>query len=110
MIDTLVYEKRRNERVALSIQVEVSYTDIHQQPQLERTHTLSVDEHGARIATASFHPVGQMIHLSIPHLGRSAHCFVRWCSAPANGAYEIGVEMEDQSNVWGVQERHMRCA
>src|SRR5207249_2769337 len=61
-----------------------------------------VDRHGARIASRTQHPAGSMIHLGIPHLGRAAHCRVIWCSAPVNGVYEVGVEMDAENNVWGV--------
>jgi hypothetical protein len=27
---------------------------------------------------------------------------VVWCSAPTNGSYEIGIELETPENVWGV--------
>jgi len=95
-------ETRRSSRLPLKIPVEISYIDAQSQPSLERTHTLVVDRHGARIASRSFHPVGSMIHLGVPHLGRSAHCRVIWCSAPANGIYEVGVEMDADANVWGI--------
>ena len=95
-------QPRRSSRLPLSIPVEISFTDSTGQARLERTHTVVVDRHGARMASRSGHPVGSMIHLGIPHLGRSAHCRVIWCSAPVNGVYEVGVEIDVDSNVWGV--------
>jgi hypothetical protein len=83
--------------------VELSYSDPEGRPNLERTHTLDVGRNGARIATRCFHAVGAMIRLGIPHLGRSAHCRVVWCSAPSNGIYQVGVQMETESNVWGIR-------
>jgi hypothetical protein len=93
---------RRTSRLQLSIPVEISYTDRNGEPRLERTHTLVIDRHGARIATRAFHQTGAMMHVAIPHLGRSAHCRVVWCSAPANGIFEVGVEMDADANIWGV--------
>jgi hypothetical protein len=95
-------EPRRSQRVPLSIEVEISHADQLGQPRLERTHTLEVARNGARIATRHFHPVGSMIHLGIPHLGRSSHCRVVWCLAPANGVHQIGVEMDADGDLWGV--------
>jgi hypothetical protein len=97
-------ENRRTRRSELNIPVELSYSDSQGQPRLERTHTLDVGRNGARIATRCFHPLGATIHLGIPHLGRSAHCRVVWCSAPSTGGiYQVGVQMEVESNVWGIR-------
>ena len=67
------------------IPVEIAYTDQRAQPALERTQTKDIARHGGII-----------------HLGRSAHTRVVWSSAPINGAYEVGVEVESPENVWGV--------
>jgi hypothetical protein len=72
------------------------------EPRLERTQTKDVNRHGARITSRSYHPLGSKINLGITHLGRSAHCRVVWCSAPSNGSYEVGIELETPENVWGV--------
>lgn len=93
---------RRSNRLPLHIPVEISYADAQGEPRLERTHTLSVDRHGARIASASQHAVGSMVHLAMLQAGRSAHCRVVWCSAPVNGLFEIGVEMDPGINLWGL--------
>ena len=84
------------------IPVELSYVDQDGQARLERTQTKDVNQHGARITSRSYHPIGSRINLGITHLGRSAHCRVAWCSAPSNGSYEVGIEMETPENVWGV--------
>ena len=93
---------RRSNRLPLQIPVEISYADAQGQPCLERTHTLSIDRHGAGIASRSQHPVGSMIHLGVLQMGRSAHCRVVWCSAPVRGGFEVGVEIDGGDNLWGV--------
>jgi hypothetical protein len=95
-------DSRRTVRLPMAIPVEISYTDQNGQPCLERTHTKDVDRHGARFTSRSYHQAGSKINLGITHLGRSAHCRVVWCSAPTNGSYEVGVELESPENVWGV--------
>jgi hypothetical protein len=94
-------DRRRSNRLPFQIPVEISYTDAQGQPRLERTHTLSVDRNGARIATQSYHPAGNMIHLGLLQFGRSAHCRVVWCSA-ISGAFEVGVEMATDGDLWGL--------
>lgn len=84
------------------IPVEISYTDQSGQPRLERTQTKDVNRHGARLTSRSCLPLGSKVSLVIPHLGRTAHCRVVWCSAPSNGSYELGLEMETPENVWGL--------
>ena len=95
-------DDRRTSRVPLAIPVEISYTDQDGQPRLERTETKDVNRSGARVTSRSPHRLGDQINLGIPNLGRSAHCRVVWCSAPSNGSYEIGLELETPENVWGV--------
>ena len=95
-------DARRTVRLPLVIPVEISYTDRDGQPRLERTQTKDVDRNGARITSRTYHQVGSKINLGITHLGRSAHCRVVWCSAPTNGSFEVGVELETSENVWGV--------
>jgi hypothetical protein len=96
-------DSRRTARLPLVIPVEISYADQNGRPCLERTQTKDVDRHGARLTSRSYHPEGRKINLGITHLGRSAHTRVVWCSAPINGFYEVGVELESPENVWGVQ-------
>jgi hypothetical protein len=86
----------------MAIPVEISYTDQNGQPCLERTQTKDVDRHGARLTSRNHHQTGSKITLGITHLGHSAHCRVVWCSAPTNGSYEVGLELESQEDVWGV--------
>ena len=95
-------DARRTVRLPMVIPVEISYTDRNGQPALERTQTKDIDRHGARFMSRAYHPEGSKICMGIMHLGRSAHCRVVWCSAPINGAYEVGVELESPENVWGV--------
>ena len=95
-------DARRSQRLPLTIPVEIAYTDQNGQPRLERTQTKEVDRHGCRLMSRCYHPEGSKINLGITHLGRSAHCRVVWCSAPVNGMYEVGVELESPENVWGV--------
>lgn len=95
-------DNRRTQRIPVSMAIEISYADAQGTPRLERTHTLEVGRNGARLASRSFHQTGSMIHVGIPQLGRSAHTRVVWCSAPANGLYEVGVEMDPSSDLWGL--------
>src|SRR5258708_2418252 len=93
---------RRTNRLPLQIPVEISYADAQGHSRLERTNTLSVDRHGARIASMMQHPIGSTIHLGVPHIGRSACCRVVWCSAPVGRIFEVGIEMDTDANLWGL--------
>ncbi len=86
----------------MAIPVEISYIDHSGTPRLERTQTKDVSRHGARVVCHAYLPEGSRINLGVTHLGRSAHCRVAWCSAPANGAYEVGLELEAAENIWEV--------
>jgi hypothetical protein len=96
------FDARRTNRVPLVIPVEISFTDENSQARLERTHTKDVNRHGACVVSRSYHPEGRRINLGITHLGRSADTRVVRCSAPVNGNYEVGLELECAENVWGV--------
>jgi hypothetical protein len=98
------FDGRRSNRIPVKVPVEIAFADAHGQPRLERTHTLNVDRHGARIISRSQHPVGSMINLGVPQMGRSAHCRVVWCSAPVAGVFEVGLQMEDSVNIWGLHD------
>jgi hypothetical protein len=97
----MTIDSRRSNRLALHVPVEISYTDAQGQHRLERTHTLSVDRNGARIASQSNHPVGSIIHLGLLQAGRSAHGRVVWCSS-VSGAFEVGVEIATDDDLWGL--------
>jgi hypothetical protein len=95
-------DARRTVRLPVVIPVEISFTDENGQARLERTQTKDVNRHGACIISRSYHPEGRKINLGITHLGRSAQTRVVRCSAPTNGTYEVGLELECAENVWGV--------
>ena len=93
---------RRPDRLPLVIPVELAYADQNGKPCLERTQTKEVARHGARVLSRACLPEGSKVNMGVTHLGRSSHCRVVWCSAPVNGCYEVGLELESPENIWGV--------
>ncbi|MBI1955660.1 MAG: PilZ domain-containing protein [Acidobacteria bacterium] len=97
-------ESRRSSRVALSIPVEVTTVDSAGKPVRESATTQFVNEHGVCFCLGRCLPLGTEIVVSIPHLGREQRCKVVWVSKETNeqGQYEIGVELPQAGNFWGV--------
>ncbi len=96
--------ERRTERVQLKIAIDLSGKGADGQPFRERTFTLVINRHGARISSKSpLQPGSQII---ITNLERGVACpfrVIRWLIEAEGGSCEWGVEcLEPESNFWGI--------
>jgi len=96
---------RRSSRLSIVLPITIRGIDVTGQAFKENTWTIGVNKHGAKLAT--FHQLAQGDQISIenPVLGRSAKARVvrvgekRFPEDP----YEIGVELLEAQNIWGVR-------
>jgi hypothetical protein len=87
------------------IPITVHGTDNSGQVFRENTWTIGVNKQGAKIAT--FHPLrlGGQISVVNPVLGRTAKARVIWVGEKRfpEDPYEVGVELMEAQNVWGIK-------
>lgn len=96
---------RRSARLSMIIPITIHGTDNGGQAFRENTWTIGVNKQGAKIAT--FHPLllGSQISVVNPVLGRTAKARVIWVGEKRfpEDPYEVGVELVEAQNVWGVK-------
>jgi hypothetical protein len=87
------------------IPITIHGTDSSGQLFKENTWTIGVNKQGAKIAT--FHPLllGAQISVVNPVLGRTAKARVIWVGEKRfpEDPYEVGVELIEAQNVWGIK-------
>jgi hypothetical protein len=96
--------KRRSQRLVLRIPVEVSGKDANGAPFREKTHTLAVNRHGARIAlTAAVRLHAAVTITNVTSMKSALFTVVSCAEKPVSGAPEWGVECLDlDPNFWGL--------
>jgi PilZ domain-containing protein len=96
--------ERRTERVLLKIAIELSGKGADGQLFRERTFTLVVNRHGAKISSKS--PLQIRSEIIITNIERDVACpfrVIRWLFEDEGGSSEWGVEcLEPESNFWGI--------
>jgi len=96
---------RRSARLSIIVPITVHGTDATGQAFKENTWTISVNQHGGRIATFHRLAVDEQVSIENPLLGRSAKgrvngvCEKRFAEDP----YEVCIELLEAQNVWGVK-------
>lgn len=97
-------QKRRSERVLLSIPIEVRGINAAGQPFVEKTHTLMINRHGARIALKT--PLQPEARVTIVNRQSAMSCPFRVVvrtGKSLGGGPEWGVEcLEPDVNFWGI--------
>ena len=98
-------ELRRSSRISISIPLEVLGQDAQGSEIHAAATTKYVNKHGALVLADRAFPLNTEVTLQIPHQERSERAKVVWVSKEkdANGRSELGVELEDAENFWGVQ-------
>ena len=96
---------RRSARLSIIVPITVHGTDATGQAFKENTWTISVNQHGGRIATFHRLAVDEQVSIENPLLGRSAKGRVnRVCEKRfAEDPYEVCIELLEAQNVWGVK-------
>ena len=97
--------ERRSTRVALTIPIVIHGKDAHNRTFREETHTLIVNQHGAKLLTSRQLAVGAEIRIENPVAKSVARSNVVWVGTnrTANGMLEVGVQLAEAQNVWGIE-------
>lgn len=96
--------KRRSDRIALYVPVEVSSTDAPDKPFTERTVTLSIDRHGARTVLTHRLNARQQVKLKCIGTGTEAAARVARQLGESPQGFEYGVELADPTvDLWGIK-------
>jgi hypothetical protein len=103
--DVPVVVGRRSARLSTSLPIILRGVDATGQTFKENTWTISVNKQGARIATFYELRIGDQVTIENPVLGRTGKAHVvrvgekRYPEDP----FDIGVELNEAQNVWGVK-------
>ncbi|MGB0034018.1 MAG: hypothetical protein WBP79_00920 [Candidatus Acidiferrales bacterium] len=99
-------QRRRSERVSESLPLIVRGVDLLGQPFEERTSTLAFNLHGCRYASKRHLPKNTWVTLELPQTSdrHNVRARVAWIQRPhsVRELFQIGVELESPSNIWGV--------
>ncbi len=96
--------KRRSDRIALSVPVEISGTDATDKPFTESTLTLSIDRYGASILLTHRLKGRQEIKLKCIPTGREATARVARQVGESPQGYLYGLELMDTAaDLWGIK-------
>ena len=98
-------ETRRSTRLSISIPIVIHGKDAHQKTFKEKTHTLIVNKHGAKLVTSHQLAIGMQILIENPSMGSSGKANVVWVTAKSNsqGLHEVGVQLVEAQNIWGLE-------
>ena len=102
-------QRRRSTRIEQTLPIIIRGTDLLGQPFEERTSTQSLSFHGCRYASKHHLPKNTWITIEVPAEQRqreqlNARARVTWIQRPRTlrELFQVGVELEMGSNVWGV--------
>src|SRR5208282_5543768 len=98
-------ETRRSSRLSISIPIVIHGKDVQQKTFNEKTHTLIVNKHGAKVVTSHQLAVGAQILIENPSMGSAGEANIVWVSAKRNsqGLHEVGVQLVEAQNIWGLE-------
>jgi hypothetical protein len=103
--DVPVVVGRRSTRLSVAVPISLTGTDPSGGVFREHTFTLSVNKHGAEIATS--HQLSPESEIVVENLNLSlssrARVIRRRERRSANSPYEVSVELLDPGNIWGVR-------
>jgi len=101
-------QRRRSERVSESLPLIVRGVDLLGQPFEERTSILTCNLHGCRYASKHHLPKNTWVTLELPQAAdrRAVRARVAWIQRPhsVRELFQIAVELESPSNIWGLDE------
>lgn len=98
-------DNRRSTRLSLSLPIVIHGKDFQQNTFRESSHTLIVNQHGAKILTAQQLVVGAEVLVENPTLGSVAKANIVWVSPKRNpsGLFEVGIQLLESQNIWGLE-------
>jgi hypothetical protein len=96
---------RQSTRLSLSLPIVIHGRDAQQKAFRERTLTLVINKHGAKLLTSLQLVIGAEILIENPTLGNVAKANVVWVSAKRDpsGLHEAGVQLAESQNIWGIE-------
>ena len=100
-------QRRRSERVSETLPLIVRGVDLLGQPFEERTSTIAYNLHGCRYASKHHLPKNTWVTLELPQTPerRNVRARVAWIQRPhsVRELFQIAVELESPSNIWGCE-------
>ena len=98
-------EKRRSTRLLVTVPVTLSGKNARGESFREETHTISINRHGASLATWQALTPGTEVLVENPPRGLAVRGKVVSFSEKAAPSmpHQIGVELADAKNIWGIQ-------
>jgi hypothetical protein len=96
---------RRSTRLPISLPIVIHGKDAQQEAFRESTHTLIVNQHGAKLATTHQLLLGAEVLIENTTLGSVAKANVVWVSPKysPHGRNEVGVQLVEAQNIWGIE-------
>jgi len=103
--DVPVVVGRRSPRVSASVPIVIRGVDTTGQAFEESTQTVGVNKQGGKIATFRQWQIGDEITIENPALGRAGKAHIVRVDEKhfAKDPFEIGVELNEAENIWGVK-------
>jgi len=101
--------KRRSTRLSIAIPIFISGTNLQGRAFREKAHTLVVNKHGAKIATAQRLAAGAEVLIENPAMGFTAKAMVVPMTGPLApnpdpGPHpEVAVQLYEARNIWGIE-------
>ncbi len=97
--------RRRSTRLSIAIPIFISGTNSQGEHFREKAHTLVVNKHGAKIATAQPLAYGAEIVIENPAVGVTAKALVLLSGnlETPDGSPAVAVQLFEAQNIWGIQ-------
>jgi len=96
---------RRSSRIAIAIPITLSGKDEAGNAFKEKSRTIVINKHGAKISTFHHLALGADVTVENQLLGRSAKATVVWFGdrRSPRAPMEIGIRLEEAQNLWGIE-------
>ncbi len=97
--------RRRSSRLALSIPINLKGRDADGNSFEEKTRTLVVNKHGARLTTVHKLALGAEIMIENPAVRSSGNARIVWVGDKQSprDPYEVGADLLEPQNLWGIE-------
>ncbi|HEY7678985.1 MAG TPA: hypothetical protein VIC04_00605 [Terriglobia bacterium] len=95
--------KRSSPRLTLTIPVVILGKDSNGKSIIEKTHTVVVNQRGAKVVTSHSFALGASVDVAVPHLKRLSGARVVWLGSHDSDVPAIGLDLGQCSDFWGVE-------
>ena len=98
------FEKERaSPRLPLTIPIVMRGKDSSGIPVIEKTHTVVVNQRGAKVLTARSFTLGASLEIAVPHLKRISGARVAWLGPRDAEVQAIGIDLGRCGDFWGIE-------